>query len=86
MSAALIPRLHKDIPESGSDPFGSMTYILWLLTLRMAGSEGHPTAPTMRFPACRPLASVILSPAECLWRRRRNLQHADDTDPHFPPQ
>jgi len=61
ISAALIPRLHKDIPESGSDPYGSMTYILWLLTLRMAGSEGHPTAPTIRFPACRPPASVILS-------------------------
>ena len=48
MSAALIPRLHKDIPESGSDPNGSMTHIFCLLTLRMAGSEGHPTAPTIR--------------------------------------
>jgi len=61
MSAALIPRLHKDIPESGSDPYGSMTHTFRLLTLHMAGSEGHPTDLTMRFPACRPPASVIVS-------------------------
>lgn len=75
------PRLRKNIPEPESDPCGSTTHILCLLTLRMAGSERHPTAPTMRFTACRPLASVILSPAKYSWGRRCNPQHTEATSP-----
>lgn len=53
ISAALIPRLHKVIPEPVSDPYGSMTRMLLLLTVRLPESgEGDPIAPSMGHLLC----------------------------------
>jgi hypothetical protein len=54
ISAALIPRLHKDIPESVSNPYGSMTRMLLLLTVRLpeSGEERDPIAPSIGHLLC----------------------------------
>jgi hypothetical protein len=54
VSATLMPRLYQDIPEPGSNPYGSMAHILLPLTLRLPGSEeeGDPASPSIRHLLC----------------------------------